>query len=130
MDRKTTFSLLGGVLIVLAFAMSFVASSADTSNNACQGKASKIYTVNIKNSKPSTSQINAKLCDRLTFRDLDHVTREIAFGAHENHVPYDGVAERVLNQNQGFTITLNQTGTFHWHDHEHDEVEGYFTVSR
>jgi len=44
-------------------------------------------------------------------------------------VPYDGVAERVLGKGQSFTITLNQAGNFHWHDHLHDEVEGYFTVN-
>jgi len=45
-------------------------------------------------------------------------------------MPYDGVAERFLNKNESFTITLNATGTYHWHDHLHDEVEGYFTVSK
>lgn len=70
------------------------------------------------------------MCDTLTFTNKDAIAREIAFGPHEHHVPYDGVAERVLNKNQSFTVTLNQTGNFRWHDHLHDEVEGTFAVTR
>lgn len=73
--------------------------------------------------------IRASLCDRLEITNQDAEAREIAFGPHERHVPYDGVAERVLNKGQSLTITLNKSGTYHWHDHEHDEVEGYFKVT-
>ena len=66
----------------------------------------------------------------LTFKNIDPTTREIAFGPHAQHVPYDGVAERILSQGQSFTITLNQTGNFQWHDHVHDDLTGTFTVNK
>lgn len=129
MNRKTTVWLLGLVVLVLA-AGGFFAMSQGSSDPGCRHTTGDAHTVVISNSKPSTSHVYGKLCDTLTFRNKDDITREIAFGNHDHHVPYDGVAEKVLNQNQSFTVTLNQVGTFHWHDHEHDEVEGYFTVSK
>jgi hypothetical protein len=57
-------------------------------------------------------------------------TREIGFGVHDKHVAYDGISERILNQDESFTITLDKTGRYHWHDHFHDEVEGYFSVTK
>ncbi len=86
------------------------------------------YQVMIMSDKVDTPQITAKLCDTITFTNMDNITREIAFGPHENHVPYDGIAAKVLTAGQSFTVTLNQAGSFHWHDHIHDVVQGYFTV--
>lgn len=88
------------------------------------------HTIMIMNGKTEPGSVTGKLCDSLTITNMDTVAREISFGPHEVHVPYDGVAERVLNAGQSFTITLNQTGSFHLHDHLHDEVEGYFTVTK
>jgi plastocyanin len=88
------------------------------------------HSVMIMDGKVEPGTTTAKLCDTLTFTNMDNIAREIAFGPHENHVPYDGVAEKVLNKDQSFTITLNQTGSFHFHDHLHDEVQGYFTVTK
>lgn len=84
----------------------------------------------IMNGKSEPASVAGKLCDSLTITNMDSVAREVAFGPHDNHVAYDGVAERVLNAGQSFTVTLNQTGTFHWHDHLHEEVQGYFTVTK
>ena len=90
---------------------------------------SQSYSVMIMNGKVEPNgTVQARLCDTLTFTNMDNISREVAFGAHEDHVPYDGVAERVLNKDQSFTITLNKAGTYHWHDHLHDEVEGFFSV--
>jgi len=101
-------------------------ASADT----CNKPNAQSHQVMIMDGKVDTPKINAKLCDSITFTNMDNITREIAFGPHEDHVPYDRVAEKVLTEGQSFTITLNQAGSFHWHDHTHDEVEGYFTVTK
>ena len=99
--------------------------------DACRGTQGHSYSVMIMDSKVEPAgTVQAKLCDSITFTNMDDIAREIAFGPHEDHVPYDGVAEKVLNKDQSFTITLNQLGSFHWHDHVHDEVEGFFTVSK
>lgn len=71
----------------------------------------------------------AARCDTLTIRNADDVIRLIAFGPHEHHVAYDGVTEAVVGHDQSLTITLDAAGTYHFHDHIHDEVTGEFTVA-
>jgi len=103
-----------------------------TNADACSKPSGKgqSYSVMIMDGKVEPAgTVTAKLCDTLTITNMDSEAREIAFGPHEQHVPYDGVAEKVLNKDQSLTITLNKAGTYHWHDHEHDEVEGYFKVA-
>lgn len=129
MQQRTTIWLLGLIVGVLLLGGIFMIAGPGASAT-CRGKNSVDYTEIIQNSKISMPTIHGKQCDTITFVNKDHITREIAFGPHEDHVPYDGIGEKILNQNQRFTITLNQTGTFHWHDHEHDEVSGYFTVNQ
>lgn len=90
----------------------------------------KLYKVVIKNDHASPMTTDAKLCDRLMFTNRDNIVREIAFGPHEEHVPYDGVAAKILGGNQSFTITLDETGMYHFHDHFHDEASGYFNVRK
>lgn len=84
----------------------------------------------IMDGKVEPDHVKAKLCDTLTITNMDSEAREIAFGPHDDHVPYDGVAEKVLNKDQSLTITLNEAGSYHWHDHLHDEVEGFFDVTK
>ena len=86
------------------------------------------HTVTIQNGAVSPNHIDGHLCDTLTIKNLDNVTRFMAFGQHDHHQSYDGVSKDTLGQNQSFTITMDQTGEFMFHDHAHDEVEGTFSV--
>ncbi len=88
------------------------------------------HSIMIMNDKVEPAQTTGQLCDTLTITNMDDITREIAFGMHQKHVFYDGIEERSLKKDESFTITMNQTGTFHFHDHLHDETEGYFTVTK
>ncbi|HET6924560.1 MAG TPA: hypothetical protein VFH39_01885 [Candidatus Saccharimonadales bacterium] len=117
-------------LLVLAVVGISLLGRPEAGSDACGAANGPLHTIVITNGHPSSGTVQGNLCDRLTFVNDDHLTREIAFGPHEDHVSYDGIAERFLNYGQSFTITLNETGTYHWHDHLHDDVEGYFTVSR
>lgn len=120
-----------GILVVIGAGIALAFSlHGKSAADACQATAGQNYHVVITNGKASNDNLRAHMCDTLTFTNKDAIAREIAFGPHEHHVPYDGVAERVLNKNQSFTVTLNQTGNFRWHDHLHDEVEGTFAVTR
>ena len=76
--------------------------------------------------KPQITSANR--CDTLTIRNSDPETRKIGFGEHDHHSAYDGVTERVLRQGESFTITLRDEGTYHFHDHYHDEVKASFVV--
>ncbi|HVS58551.1 MAG TPA: cupredoxin domain-containing protein [Candidatus Saccharimonadales bacterium] len=87
------------------------------------------HVVTIKDDRLSTPHVDAALCDTLTIANDDSVLRLVAFGPHDHHEPYDGVSEKVLSQGQSVTVTLNQAGTYLFHDHLHDEIEGSFTVS-
>ena len=88
------------------------------------------YAAIIKDGTVTPNTIDAKLCGTLTITNQDAIAREIAFGEHDKHVAYDGIGEKVLNQGQSLTITFNKTGSFHFHDHLHDEVEGFFTITK
>lgn len=125
--------LIGGpVIAVVIIAGALMAWTHQTSAhaNACGDSSGKVLQVTIKDGQASPQISDGQLCDRITFTNQDNVTREIAFGPHENHLAYDGIADKFLNKNQSFTITLNQPGTFHFHDHLHDEAMGYFNVAK
>jgi plastocyanin len=85
-------------------------------------------TVVIRNAKMNPSNTIGKYCDTLTIKNEDGVTREIGFGPHDHHISYDGVSERLLAKGESFTVTLSQRGSFHYHDHFHEETAGTFTV--
>jgi hypothetical protein len=96
----------------------------------CHGASPKSYQVIIQHGAANPKIVTGHLCDMVTIKNLDSVTREIAFGPHEDHVAYDGVAERFLNRSQSFTLTFNATGKYYWHDHLHDEVWGSLVVDK
>jgi plastocyanin len=131
---KTKFLIIAVLVIGIGIGVGgFALSQSKSANADACGKSdssAESHQVMIMDNKVDDPNVKAKLCDTITFTNMDNITREIAFGPHEHHVPYDGVTEKLLTQGQSLTITLNQVGSFHWHDHIHDEVEGYFTVSK
>ena len=86
------------------------------------------HTVFIHNGEALPANTSATLCDTLTITNDDDRLRLMAFGAHDHHDPYDGVTEKVLSRGQSLTVTLDQTGTYEFHDHLQETVLGYFTV--
>lgn len=116
------------ILIILAL-MSGGAPKTEASDH-CKVKSPAAHTITIKNDSASPAVTHGRLCDTLTITNDDHVEREIAFGPHEDHVPYDGVAERLLGQGESLTITFDKPGAYHWHDHLHDDVQGNFIVQQ
>jgi len=124
---------LGGFIGALTFGASryLSRSHATTSQHSpitCHG-AHAAHTVIIQGNKLSPVTIQAHLCDQLTITNNDDRLREMAFGQHEHHTPYNGVTEKVLNQGGSLTVTLDQTGSYTFHDHLQDEVAGSFTVT-
>lgn len=122
------------VTIVIAIgviaAVSYALSQHGSNNSGSCTATGHLYTATIKNDQVSPQTTKAGLCDKLQILNKDNITREIAFGNHDHHVPYDGVTTRTLRQGQSFTITLNAAGSYHFHDHFHDEVGGFFNVSQ
>lgn len=128
MSNRATATILGVLSVIIVAALITYAAFAKPGPVCAQ--TGQNHTVTIADNRPNFASLKARLCDRLTFMNKDNLTREIAFGTHDDHVPYDNVTEKFLNKNQSFTITLNKVGTYHWHDHLHDEVQGYFTVNK
>lgn len=87
------------------------------------------HTVTIQNNVVTPSNTVGIRCETLTITNIDNTARLMAFGPHEDHVAYDGVKEQTLTQNESLTVTLVQTGSFRFHDHDDDEVQGTFTVN-
>lgn len=86
------------------------------------------HTVEIKNTQIIPESVNANICDELTLVNKDDKLRLIAFGVHDSHIYYSGVTEKVLKKDESLTITLNQAGTYIFHDHLQEEVQGQFSV--
>lgn len=131
MNRGISALMVVLIVVVAGGALALGLSGSHSAANSCKSSAAPVSrTAVIQDSKVSSGHVYAKLCDTLTITNKDKALREVAFGAHDRHASYDGVAERVLQHDQSLTITLDKTGTYHWHDHLQDEVEGYFTVTK
>jgi hypothetical protein len=95
----------------------------------CERKPGVVHKVTIQNDIVSPVHTDARECDTLTITNLDSRQRLLAFGQHDNHISYDGISEKLVDQNQNLTVTLIRTGTYSFHDHENDAVNGEFVVS-
>ncbi|HET7320666.1 MAG TPA: cupredoxin domain-containing protein [Candidatus Saccharimonadales bacterium] len=92
-------------------------------------QAGKLHKVVITDSKVQPEHTTAKLCDILTITNTDDQIRLMAFGEHDNHQAYDGVIEKVLQKGQSLTVTLNKPGSYQFHDHLDESVQGTFSVN-
>jgi len=136
MKRRTKIISISILAVILAVAAAFGAVWAITSyldhqyaslHDGCYPNQQS-HSIVVKDDKAVPADFVANRCDTLTVTNLDDESREMAFGVHDKHTPYDGVSEKVLNKGESFTVTLVQTGHFKVHDHEHDEVEALFEV--
>lgn len=139
MPRTGVFPAIGlGFLCLVVVAGSIVVGShllrashpTDSNLVSCAGKRGENHVVSINNSKVSPWQTRANTCDTLTITNDDNELRLMAFGTHQHHQPYNGVAEQVLGQGQGLEVVLNTTGTYQFHDHIHPSVVGEFIVTK
>ncbi|CAN5404824.1 hypothetical protein BH10PAT3_BH10PAT3_8650 [soil metagenome] len=94
---------------------------------ACQGIRTN-RKVTIQNGIISPVHTAAQLCDTLTFINEDDKAREIAFGPHPKHENYGGESEVTVRKGRPKTITLNQSGTYLFHDHLDPATAGDLTV--
>jgi hypothetical protein len=116
-------------LAVGLFANQYLVNQSAVKNKAsnCSLKLTN-HLVTIQNDILKPVHTTAVRCDTLTIINKDDKLREIGFGVHDHHLSYNEVSERNLEQGQSFTITLDQTGKYKFHDHFQDEVAGDFTV--
>lgn len=95
---------------------------------ACKGVHDN-HKVIVSNGTANPAHTNARLCDTLTFINEDDKVRELTFGTHPQHGTYAGELEVLLRKGRPKTITLNQAGTYWFHDHLDPGANASFTVT-
>jgi plastocyanin len=119
---------LGVVFVTVKLSDRYLSNEASHENDCSNRGVSHTVTIQDKIMKPKHT--DAKLCDTLTIVNKDNELRLVAFGVHDHPVAYDNVSEKPLKKDQSFTITLDKTGTYIFHDHLDEDVEGDFTVTQ
>ncbi len=99
-----------------------------TKTGACHGVKAN-HKVIIADGKASPLHTDAQLCDTITFISQDTILHLIGFGGHPVHDSYAGQDDLDVRKGHNYTLTLNQAGTYQFHDHLHPEVVGSFTVT-
>lgn len=130
-STKTIVTAIVAVVVVIGIGVgaSLVANSYLSSQKTdCTTKGIE-HVVRIKDNHVVPEHTDGKRCDTLKIINEDNTQRLIAFGRHDRHVAYDGVAERYVSQNQSVEVTLISVGDYLFHDHDDDEVFGTFSVS-
>lgn len=130
MNRKALTILAIVVVLATAAIVGVAVATQGRSGDAACAKTGSNHAVTINNGRATPALTRGKLCDTLTITNNDSTDREIAFGPHEDHVPYDGVSERLLRHGQSLQITMDRSGTYRFHDHIHDDSIGKFTVTK
>lgn len=87
------------------------------------------HLVTLENGTVTPAFTAANRCDTLTFINKDDFAREIAFGTHPEDISFGGMFEVGVRVGRSETITLNQVGSFSFHDHRDANVSGYFSVA-
>src|SRR6185312_3185981 len=123
-----SFVVVGALVIAVSSLLAtHYLSAQDTANKAkfvtCK-QTGAAHAVILQNDKAKPQHTFGKLCDTMTISNEDSQPRLIAFGPHEEHQPYDGVTERILGQGQSLTVTFNEVGTYQFHDHIADIIQG------
>ncbi len=94
---------------------------------ACQTAGIR-YRVTISEGKTTPATTIARLCDTLTFINEDGVTHDIMFGTQTTRVTYGGEFGVAVRKGYAKTITLNQVGSFEFHDELDQRISGKFSV--
>ena len=95
---------------------------------ACQGNSAN-HTMMISGAEVAPFTIEAKRCDTLTLKSGDGSDYMIMFGTYSDPVSYGGMDAVTLRGDRVKIITLNETGTFSFHDHTDPGITGSFTVT-
>jgi cytochrome o ubiquinol oxidase subunit IV len=73
---------------------------------------------------------SAHLCDTLTFISSDNNSHTISFGTYPKRDSYSGLFDLAIRKRVNKTITLNQLGTYEYHDAINPAISGNFTVTQ
>jgi hypothetical protein len=94
---------------------------------ACREKGTN-HRITISDGLASPDIIGAEQCDTLTFVNEEDFGLEITFGEHPDHGVYAGIDDLALRSGKAKTISLSESGSYSYHDHERPEIAGKFIV--
>jgi cytochrome o ubiquinol oxidase operon protein cyoD len=95
---------------------------------ACQGTKAN-HQVIMLGSVVSPMQIQAELCDTISFTNQDSVSHQITFGTPASPTTYAGQATITIRKGKSETVTLNQTGTYSYYNPLNTKAIAKFTVT-
>jgi plastocyanin len=98
---------------------------------ACNATNATIHEIRIADGKAEPQTIETELCDKLRFISDDNEHHVMTFGGHSHHSSYPGFKEESQDEIGDFQeITLSLSGTFYFHDHLNQNLNGYVTIDR
>jgi cytochrome o ubiquinol oxidase operon protein cyoD len=86
------------------------------------------HKVTITDGVATPAHVQARMCDSLSFINEDSTVHDIAFGKHPAQDIYGGESGETVRKGYPKTLTLNQAGTYEYHDHLNPSTHGFFTV--
>lgn len=122
--------MLAGAVVFFSMKLSgnYLGGKKEKTGIECQ-QIGQEHFVEVKDNKIKPDIINAKLCDKLAVTNKDDKLRRISFGVHNQHTAYNGVIEKILRKDQNFSVVLNESGEFTFHDHLQEETSATFIVA-
>lgn len=121
--------LVATIIGVMATARVYMRQSDKVAPDCSRQKPGLVHTVRIEHGIVTPEMTRAHRCDTLTILNADATERRLAFGVHSHHTAYGNMAEKTVGQNGSLTVTLVTPGTFIFHDHFDDDVQGHFVVT-
>lgn len=96
---------------------------------ACQQKKAN-HKVYVKEGVATPSYTEAKLCDTITFVSEDNYEHLIVFGIYPEKIIYAGAGESLDISTRAKSITLSESGEYHFYDEKNPNITGSFTVEK
>ena len=134
MKRRSIILAVAAFVVIVGIAVATTSFAtqylhASSKDSECSGQHAA-HNVTITGGTLSATSIQATRCDTLSITNQDDTLRLIAFGKHDQHQVYNGITEQSPKRGESISLTLNQSGTYTFHDHLHDELVGIFTVNQ
>jgi len=96
----------------------------------CPAGTGTNYEVTLTNNMATPNQINAHLCDTITFMNYDSTTYDIGFGTAQNPKLYAGESDMTAYGNHNNPLRLTELGTHTFYDTKGHKLTGSFTVTQ
>jgi cytochrome o ubiquinol oxidase operon protein cyoD len=96
----------------------------------CRAGTGTNHEVILTNGVATPSQINAHLCDTITFMNQDGTTYEIGFGSSQKPEQYAGESDMTAYGRHNNPLRLTELGIHTFHDTKENKITGSFTVTQ